>query len=509
MEKTSKVSAPSGQKSVQEIKEFDMQFQRRQELFAKAQSAVQLSDLTKTESRTFNAFSKARLRNFMQNPKQNEANLRNLSRFLYRLSQPYRRLISYNAQMMDLTAMSIIPMADITQPTDAESMLKMYYDTALQLEKMNLASEIYKCLVVAWREDCFYGYVYEDDDNFFIQILDGDYCRVSSVNYDSTLNFAFDFSYLRNHQECLEYWDREFEQKYRKYEKDNKLRWQELDPARTICFKVNIDDPLLVLSPFCALFENVIDLIDLQSLQAVKDELSVYKLLVARLEHMQGSSDPDDFSVDIETAIQYYNKLADSLPDYVAAALSPLPIEAIDFKDTNNTANVDMIANSMSNLFKISGGSLVLNDEKQGSTIYQAHILADTLNALKPLLGQVESWVNRYLTNVIGEHAKVKYHYVSPYTKDQAKATVLQSAQNGLPEKLYASALDGFSPLESLSLMMFENEVLKLHEKFIPLSTSYTQSGMAGDGSEGAPTKDAKDLTDEGSETREKEKNAK
>ena len=56
--------------------------------------------------------------------------------------------------------------------------------------------------------------------------------------------------------------------------------------------------------------------------------------------------------------------------------------------------------------------------------------------------------------------------------------------------------------------MTFENEVLKLHEKFIPLSTSYTQSGMAGDGSAGAPTKDAKDLTDEGSETREKEKNA-
>ena len=338
MEKTSKVSEPSGQKSVQEIKEFEMQFQRRQELFAKTQSAVQLSDLTKTESRTFNAFNKARLRSFMQNPKQNEANLRNLSRFLYRLSQPYRRLINYNAQMMDLTAMSIIPMTDITQPVDAESMLKMYYDTAIQLEKMNLASEIFKCLVVAWREDCFYGYVYEDDDNFFIQILDGDYCRVSSVNYDSTLNFAFDFSYLRNHQECLEYWDKEFEQKYRKYEKDNKLRWQELDPDRTICFKVNSDDPLLVLSPFCALFENIIDLIDLQSLQAVKDELSVYKLLIARLEHMQGSNDPDDFSVDIETAIQYYNKLADSLPDYVAAALSPLAIEAIDFKDTNNTA---------------------------------------------------------------------------------------------------------------------------------------------------------------------------
>lgn len=507
MEKASKVSEPSGQKSIQEIKEFDMQFQRRQEVFAATKNAMQLIDLTKTESRTFSTFSKEKLRGYMKNPKANEANLRNLSRYLYRLSQPYRRLIAYNAQMMDLTAVSLIPVADITQPVDAEKMLKQYADTAIQLDKMNLANEIYKLLVVAWREDTVYGFVYEDDQSFFIHLLDGDYCKVSSVNYDGTFNFCYDMSFFRSHPECLEYWDASFKSAYSKYDKDNKLRWQELDPTRTICLKINNEDSTMSTIPFGGLLEAIIDLIDLQSLQAVKDELSVYKLLVARMEHLQGSSEPDDFEIDVSTAIAYYNKLAESLPDYVAAALSPMPIEAIDFKDTNNTANVDMIANSMSNLFKTSGGSLVLNDEKQGTTIYEAHILADTLNALKPLLGQVEAWVNRYLTNTIGEHAKVKYHYVSPYTKKQVKDSVLTSAQNGLPEKLYASALDGFSPLESLSLMMFENEALKLHEKLIPLSTSYTQSGMAGDGSDGAPTKDADELTDSGSETREKDKN--
>lgn len=509
MEKTSKVSEPSGQKSIQEIKEFDMQFQRRQEVFKATKNAMQLIDLTKTESRTFSTFSKDKLRNYMRNPKANEGNLRNLSRYLYRLSQPYRRLIAYNAQMMDLTALSLIPDVDITQPADSEKMLKQYADTAIQLDKMNLANEIYKLLIVAWREDTVYGFVYEDDQSFFIHLLDGDYCRVSSSNYDSTLNFAYDFSFFRSHPECLEYWDSSFKSAYNKYQKDNSLRWQELDPSRTICLKVNSEDCTMSLPPFVGMFEAIIDLCDLQSLQAVKDELSVYKLLVARLEHLQGSNEPDDFSVDIETAIQYYNKLAESLPDYVAAALSPLAIEAIDFKDNNNTANVDMIANSMGNLFKISGGSLVLNDEKQGTTIYEAHILADTLNALKPLLGQVEAWINRYLTNIIGEHAKVKYHYVSPYTKKQAKDAVLTSAQNGLPEKLYASALDGFSPLESLSLMTFENEVLKLHDKLIPLSTSYTQSGMAGDGSNGAPTKDGDELTDEGSKSREESKSEK
>lgn len=499
------IETPSGEKSVKEIKELDAKFQKREALFASAQNAMQLIDLTKTESRTYNVFSKEKLRSYMKNPKSNEANLRELSRFLYRVSQSYRRLINYNAQIMDLNAVSVIPITDITQPVDGDKMLKMYYDTALELEKMNLSTELYKMLIRAWMEDAAYGFIYEDDESFYIQLLDANYCKVSSVNYDGTLNCCYDMSFFRKNPECLEYWDSSFKSMYNKFQSDNSLRWQELDPTRTIVLKVNIDDPTLAISPYVALFSNLIDLIDLQELQAVKDELSVYKLLVARLEHMQGSTDPDEFQIDIDTAISYYDKLAEALPEYVSAALSPMPIEAIDFKDTNNTNSVDMIANSMSNLFKTAGGSFVLNDEQSGASITEAHITSDMLNALRPLLGQVEAWVNRYMTNVLGEHAKVKYHYVSPYTKKQEKEAALSSAQNGLPTKLYVAALDGYSPLEALSMMSFENEVLKLHEKMIPLSTSYTQSGMAGD--EGAPTKDATELSPEGEETREQEKN--
>jgi len=61
--------------------------------FAKTKEAITLANLTKTENRTFTIFSKTLLRSYMQNPKNNETNLRALSRFLYRLSYPYRRLI--------------------------------------------------------------------------------------------------------------------------------------------------------------------------------------------------------------------------------------------------------------------------------------------------------------------------------------------------------------------------------------------------------------------------------
>ena len=495
-------------KTVSEVRNYQQKQQSLQEKFAAAKAALQLVDLTKTETRNFTIFSKEKLRTYMKNPKSNESNIRNLSRFLYRVSHNYRRLIAYNAEMVDLTAVSVIPRISLIEDIDEESILTEYYNTATQLEKMAMHSEILKCLIIAWREDVFFGYTYEDDSGFFIYPLDGDYCRISSVNFDGTLNFAFDFSYFRSHSSDLEYWDKEFSQKYNKYLSDNTLRWQELEPSRTMCIKINIDDIGLIIPPFIGLFENLIDLIDLQSLESIKDDLSIYKLLVARMETLTNADEPDDFAVDIDTAIDYYNRLAESLPECVSSAISPLPIDTIEFKD-DQTEEVNRISTATSNLFKMSGGSQILDNETTGTTITEAKILCDTMMALRPVLPQVEKWVNRYLTYIMNDHSRIKYIEVSPYTKDKKKKNLLESGQNGVPVKLAIAALDGFTPLEVHSLDVLENTILKLHETWLPLQNSYVQSGSSAPGSDtgGAPTKDTDELTDEGESSIDKRDN--
>lgn len=44
--------------------------------------------------------------------------------------------------------------------------------------------------------------------------------------------------------------------------------------------------------------------------------------------------------------------------------------------------------------------------------------------------------------------------------------------------KLAATA--GISPTDIMSAQIFENQILKVHENWIPLQTSYTQSGNVG-----------------------------
>lgn len=496
----SSTTTSSKKLTVSEMRDFQKQ-EYRKELYKRANQAINLLDLTKNQTRSYTIYNKENLRTYMKNPASNENRLRNLSRFLYRVSQPYRRLVNYNAQQIDLTALSIVPNINIIEDNDKDTILKNYYDTCVEVDKINLHSEIYKMLVTAWIEDAAYGYVYEDDDGFFIYPLDGEYCKVSSTNIDGTLNFAFDFSYFRSREELLDYWDSEFKSKYNTYQKDSKQKWQELDPQKTICIKIGIEDATLCIPPYIGMFEGIIDNIDLQSIVSVKDELSIYKLLVARLEHMKGSDNPDDFEVDINTALKYYDKLEASLPDYVSSAISPLPIEPIEFKGTT-TDDTDMIANSMSNLFKISGGSMVLNDEKSGATIFRAHIIADMMNAIKPLLGEIQSWINRYLKYILSEPAKVHYIETSPWMKNEKKKELLESAQYGIPVKMAVAALDGFSPLEVLRMQNLENNVLGLHDNWVPLQSSYTQSGISDNSNE----KDLTDLGEEGAETREKEK---
>lgn len=483
---------------IEKIKDFEA----RQSNYAAKKAALQLVNLTKTESRTFTVFNRTLLRGYMKNPKSNESNIRNLARFLKRYSMPLNRLINYFANMIDLTAKTVIPMIDPTVDQNPDDVLKTFYETLKKLEQMSLETEIFKVLLTVWTEGTAYGYVYDDDDSFFIHMLDGEYCKVWSIDR-GVCRMAFDFSYFRSRQELLDYWAPEFKKKYDEYQKDTtNMRWQPLDVETTICLKLDLDDPTMSLPPFLPLFETLISLIDLQSIQDAKDALSAYKLLVAEMEVNKNSTHPDEFTVDPDTAIAYFDRMTENLPPQVAAAISPLPIKPIEFKGTT-TEDEDRISASMSNLFKASGGSQVLSNDKSGTTIFEAQILSDSEYGISSLLPQIQKWTNLYLDDKIGEgHAIVKYLEVSVYTKEKKKKSLLESGQNGIPVKLAVAAIDGFSPLETISLEYLENQVLKLQEKWIPFSTSYTQSN-----GNTSNEKDPEDLTDEGSATREKEKN--
>lgn len=480
--------------------------ERVQKFVKMAGDALRLIDLQNQTTKSYTVYNKDKLRTALKNPlsDNNSKELRHLSQFLYFLSFQYRRIIAYYASQVDLTAYTVIPNVSMTKNNDPEKIMKNYEKVLHWLEKMNLPAQIYNILVTAWREDVFYGYIYyedgdEDLNSFVIVPLDGDYCKISSVNYDGTLNFAFDFSYFTGSNSAyLDYWDPEFAQLYRKYQKDMKMRWQELNPDRTVCFKINYDQTDRVIPPFTPLFESIIDLIDLRALANVQEQLDIYKLLVAKIDTIDGSKDVDDFNIDLETAVKFYNKMIEVLPKEIGLVLSPMDIEPITFEH-DNTENNDNISTSMKNIFSSSGGSQVLDSNRlTGSSAVRAALIADGLMATRPVLHQIEARVNRWLDYVVPKNKmRVKYMAdVTPFTKDEMINRVKEGATLGVPgSKLMYASLLGISPLDVHAMQYFENDVLHLTENWKPLQSSYTQSSQ---NTAGRPEVDITEISDEG-----------
>lgn len=505
MAQTKKVSGTST-KTAQEIKEWYEKNYKNIQNFEKVQEALKLIDPTKNVSRSYNTFDKTKLRTYMKNPIAQYKNLRNLSKYLYYRSSVYRRLIWYNATMIDTNARSVIPLIDLNKGGDKKKVLKAYYDTLTVLENMNTQLEFLKAYIIAWREDVFFGTAFYDDTGYFILPNDPDYCKVSGAYYTGDLSYMMDMTYFTKHQDMIEWIGEPFKSMYAEYQRDTtNNRWLPMPDEYCVCFKVNIDDLEVPLPPYINLFNSLINLADLEDIQAVADEQQIYKMITATIPHSDDKDAVDQFLIDPNTAIDYYNKLVESLPDYIAAAITPIPLDVLTFGDDQAT-DVNKIENATKTVFNTSGGAQLLNSSSiSGTTAWQGAIKFDEKYATASLLPQTQAYLNRFLSYHISNPAKVKLLETSPYTKSVLKKELLEEATYGLPTALTVNNLNGFNELETMSLNFLQSEVLNITESFKPLQSSHTQSSSDNKG--GGQTKDiggADGISDDGEASQDK-----
>ncbi len=468
-----------------------------------------LTDLTSNSTKTWTVFNKETLRSYMQNPysASSQTSLRNLAKFLYTLSFPLRRIVNYFASLPDFSSYKVNLDFSLIEDIDEESLLQDYEDACRFIRKMNLTLNMFKLFVIAWREGIVYFQPYQDADGTTLLLpLDSQYCKVSSVGYNGLLHVAFDFTFFRGTNAFyLDIWDKEYKQKYNKFEGDSTLRWQELETARA--FKIDISDTDLVVSPFASLFEGLIDLIDLQALIAVKDSLDIYKLLVMKIP-LLNSKNPDDMAINLNLAKKFFNQALESLPPEIGLILSPgMDVESVSF-DKNATSDTNAIADSYQNLMEQTGISQIFDSSRlTGASSVAMSMLSDALMATKGLMQQVEAFINeRIQMEYPNSMAYIKFIEVTTYDKKERITQIEKAANAGMPVKLEYMTLLGYDPIESIASDWLETKLGLSVTRFMhPLVSSHTQSGDSDTG--GAPTKDDGDLSDEGSETKDKEKN--
>lgn len=245
---------------------------------------------------------------------------------------------------------TLTPRIDIANKPDKDSLIADFTSMCNEINKLDVQQEMTNIAYFTLRDGVFYGFLYEDKDSAFIHRLNPDYCRPVQIE-QGVFNFAFDYSYFRAYPDALETWDPVFQSGYNAYQDDNAgMRWQILDPEKTICIKA---DPDLEenLPFFIGIFEALLDLIDARTLQRNKDIIQNYKLILQKIPlfNEDASKTLDDFMLELETVLRFNNELSNSVPEAVGVATTPMEVDTIDFKTDDNSS--DLNSSSMKQVF--------------------------------------------------------------------------------------------------------------------------------------------------------------
>lgn len=505
-EQDDKSAKSKKQPTVAELREWYAQNEKRLQNYAVSEEAIKyLRDITKTQThRTVPTFNKDTVVSYLQNPSNNERNLRNLSRYLYYRSHIYFRVIEYFANMLIPEARSIIPRTDLVKGMDQTKMLKSFNDTADLLERMHLERWAKRIMTPLLREDVFYGVYWLDDTGMVVIPMDPDYCMISGITSYGNYLCAIDMSWFRSRQDILEFWGEPFDQMYRDYQSSG-IKWQEIPLEHNMCFKFR-DDYDLIIPPFSGSFLSVINAEDLADLQAAADETSIYKLIYMKLKPLSGSDSPDDYEVSPTVAAQYYDQMLEPiLSDYIASAIVPGTddLGVIDFSSKDTNSDTNKVLKSQTATLNLMGGAEVLSGANitSAEAMKQARIV-NTRFALSSIVPQLEAWVAMVLDLNLNNPSKVHFYQESPLTKEDFQKEMLTASQNGLPMAFTYNSLNGMSEKDTMALIQLQ-DALGVPDILKPLSTSYTQTGGdSGSVGPGRPEKDTGDLSESGDRTR-------
>lgn len=474
-----------------------------QQSFAKKknnETFKQMRDVTKTvRQTTLSSYNKENVVKYLQKIDSYEKELRGLSRYLFYRSQVYFRLIMYNATMFDLNARYVVPNYDPTQENDKDAILKSYYETLKVLELMDLQHQLLPTIINNFIEDVFFGCCWIDETGMFILKIPPEYCKISGKYFTGDYSFYVDMSNYKKYEDILEFLGEPLTSMYKAYGGDNKNKWQPMPDEYAICTKSRIESWETIVPIYSGLFIDLIGLLDLADVQAVSDSQQIYKLITATIPTLKGATDADQWAVDVDLAVDYYNKLVESLPSYIGAAITPIPLDTISFSD-DQTTDTTKVQKATKEVLNTSGGSQILNSSTiSGAEAFRSATRADTEFAISSLLGQIQGWTNRMLSYHVSNPSKVKFFEVSAYTKDAFKESMQKDLQYGFPNIIAINSLNGFSEMDTLALNYLENDVLNLTNKFKPLTSAATVSHTA---NEGAPTKSNTEISDDGEKSR-------
>ena len=409
-----------------------------------------------------------------------------LSRNFFYKDGYYKQIIIHYATLLKYAGL-LIPNPSLGKKLSTSHISKRYYNALDYVEKMNLPVFLTDCATRALIDGCYYGVIVQlDKQNFSVLDLPSGYCqtRYKDLNGDDLIEF--DVSYFNSivdltaKEQALASYPKFIRDAYKKWQKQKSSNsWVIIPSDVGICFPFFDGRPL-----FLSVIPASLEYDDAIQTERDRDAEEIRKILVQKIPHLQDGRllfEPDEAAEMHAGAVGMLkgNKNISVLTTYA-------DVDAVVSKTTGESTS-KTLEQIEKNIYAQAGVSGQIFSSTGSSTL-DASIKNDIA-----LMMYLANKFSRFITNSINRiygNTNITFKYqilpVSIHNMDKFVDQSFKLSGSGYSYLLPVVAL-GLSQRDIVNLKELENDVLKLGEKLIPLSSSYTQSS---DNSTGRPKLD-------------------
>lgn len=404
--------------------------------------------------------------------------LRELSKYYYRTNGIYKNNILLLSALLKYDTI-VTPVFDINKKVAQAKITEFFYKACQFVDHLNIPINFRRITHEILLTGIYYGILRNDGNKYTIQDLPVTFCRTRFKDFDNLDILEFNLHYfekITNEEErlaSLATFPKKVQQAYEKWEKKKTLdSWIEISAAEGgMVFSFGDRTPILISS-----IPELYKMTEAIERESKRDENELFKLLIQKMP----IDNKGELVFQLEEVADIHESIAAMLSDRdtidVLTTFGETSLESLQ-DSSAASQSADRIEKYKTTAYDSLGrSSLIFNSDGSSSLAYS--IQRD--EALVCAIAEIyTAWI-KYQINLKFSRPNLTFDFTilptTIFNQAEIQKQYFQGAQYGY-SKMYAGVALGIKQTNQLSLMTFENDYLKMHEKMIPLQSSYTTSG--------------------------------
>lgn len=399
-----------------------------------------------------------------------------LSRDYFSQGGFYQRILLHYATLLKYTGI-VIPNPSFGKTLSEPYIEKKYFNAMNFIDNAQLPKLFTEMAKRALRDGTYYGII-QSVGARTISILDLPvyYCRSRFKDEDGNDLIEFNVLYFdtiinkEDRKKALQVYPKKVADWYRKYKLGKvENKWVFIPAEIGICLPFLDGDPA-----FLNIIPAAIEYDQARDINKERDLEEIRKIIVQKIPHLQDGGllfEPTEAAVMHDGAV----KMMRGNPN-ISVLTTYADVDGIVSK-TSNDNSVSSIEKALLNVYSEAGSSPQLFGTESNLSLETS--INNDMALMMTFARKLDNLITFILNDKFG-NSNISFKYtilpITFYNESKYADTALKMANSGYSFILPALAM-GISQKELGNIKDLENDVLKLKEKLIPLSTSYTESG--------------------------------